>query len=172
VFQAADTPFYINCGNNKIFHRLAEQVLEMPELAKDPVLADRDGRIARRAELFQILEEAFIQQPWSHWQARMREASIPCGEVRSVGEALRSPEGRERELVSRVAHPELGWLPNIRLPLRFSETPVADPVPAPLVGEHSREILIQTLGYSESEASALVASGAVYSRAMTKISPN
>ena len=89
-----------------------------------------------------------------------------------MGEALRSPEGRERELVSRVAHPELGWLPNIRLPLRFSETPVADPVPAPLVGEHSREILIQTLGYSESEASALVASGAVYSRAMTKISPN
>jgi crotonobetainyl-CoA:carnitine CoA-transferase CaiB-like acyl-CoA transferase len=164
VFQASDKSFYINCGNNKIFHRLAAQVLEMPELASDPVLADRNGRIARRAELFKILDEAFARHPWTHWQERMRSASIPCGEVRTVGETLRSPEGRERQLVSRVPHAELGWLPNIRLPIKFSKTPVADPVAAPLVGEHSKQILSETLGYSASQIAQLIQSGAVQQR--------
>jgi len=163
VFKAADGAFYINCGNNKIFHRLASQVLEMPELAADPVLADRNGRIARREELFRILDEAFIRHPWSYWQQRMRAASIPCGEVRSVGEALRSAEARERKLVSRLEHPELGWLPNISLPFRFSRTPIDDPSPAPRIGEHSRDILTGVLGYAEDDVNALLGTGVVYS---------
>ncbi|PXW28677.1 CaiB/BaiF CoA transferase family protein [Paraburkholderia caballeronis] len=163
VFQAADAAFYINCGNNKIFNRLVTQVLEMPELGADPVLADRNGRIARRAELFRILDDAFAKQPWSHWQQRMRTASIPCGEVRTVGEALRSAEARERRLVSRIDHPELGWLPNISLPFRFHGTPIADPAPAPGIGEHTREILGDMLGYPAEAVGALLQSGAAYS---------
>lgn len=165
VFQAADKSFYINCGNNKIFHRLAEQVLEMPELAADPVLADRNGRIARRNELFKVLGEAFARHPWSYWRTRMRNASIPCGEVRTVGEALRSPETRERALVTRVRHPDLGWVPNISLPFRFSETPLCDPVPAPLVGQQSREIMATTLGYSAKQIDRLMVSGAAFEHA-------
>lgn len=164
VFQAADKAFYINCGNDKIFYRLAQQVLEMPELAADPVLADRNGRIERRAELFKVLNDAFAKHPWEHWRARMRTASIPCGEVRTVGEALRSAEARERGLVTRIEHPELGWLPNIALPFRFSETPVCDPVPAPLVGEQTREILQRELGYDEDRIDQLLADGTVYAR--------
>ncbi|WP_250502447.1 CoA transferase [Caballeronia sp. AZ7_KS35] len=163
VFKASDKAFYINCGNNKIFQRLANQVLEMPELANDPVLADRNGRIARRAELFEILDKAFAQHPWSHWQQRMRAASIPCGEVRSVGEAIRSMEARERKLVTRLEHPELGWLPNVSLPFRFSETPVADPRPAPGIGENSHAVLTEVLGYDAATAAALIESGSVYS---------
>ncbi|MFM0648536.1 CoA transferase [Paraburkholderia sediminicola] len=163
VFKASDKAFYINCGNNKIFHRLANQVLEMPELANDPVLADRNGRIARRAELFKVLDEAFAKFPWSHWQQRMRAASIPCGEVRSVGEAIRSAEAQERKLVTRVEHPDLGWLPNVALPFRFSGTPVEDPRPAPRIGEHSFNVLTEVLGYDVEAASGLLERGAVYS---------
>ncbi|MDR8731464.1 MULTISPECIES: CaiB/BaiF CoA transferase family protein [Burkholderia] len=162
VFEASDKAFYINCGNNKIFHRLVAQVLEMPELGADPILADRNGRIAKRAELFKVLDEAFIQHPWSYWQKRMRDASIPCGEVRTVGEAIRSAEARERGLVSRVHHQELGWLPNVALPFRFGGTPVADPVPAPRVGEHSGQILRDSLGYSSARIEELVRAGVVY----------
>jgi crotonobetainyl-CoA:carnitine CoA-transferase CaiB-like acyl-CoA transferase len=166
VFQAADKAFYINCGNNKIYQRLARQVLARPDLADDPVLADRNGRIARRTELFKILDEAFAQQPWSYWQQRMRAASIPCGEVRSVGEALRSAEARESGIVNRVHHPEMGWLPNVSLPFRFEKTPIADPVPAPLVGQHTREILTEVLGYEPAAIDALVCSGAAYATAV------
>ncbi|MBK4737373.1 CaiB/BaiF CoA transferase family protein [Noviherbaspirillum pedocola] len=159
VFQAADKPFYINCGNDKIFQRLAARVLERPDLANDPVLADRNGRMGRREELFSILNDAFEQQPWSYWQPRMREASIPCGEVRTVGEALRSKEARERGIVSRIRHSTLGWLPNISLPIRYSRTPVVDPKPAPLIGEHTLEILRDTLGYDVDRVEQLLQAG-------------
>lgn len=164
VFNAADKSFYINCGNDKIFQRLMRNVIERPDLADDPVLADRNGRIARRSELFGILNDAFAREPWRHWQERMRAAGIPSGEVRSVGEALRSPEARERKIVSRIRHPRFGWLPNVALPIRYSATPLADPVAAPGIGQHTAEVLQQVLGYDEMKIARLAQDGVVDSK--------
>jgi len=161
VFMASDKPFYINCGNDAIFQRLMIQVLERPDLAADPQLSDRNGRIAQREPLFKVLNEAFAQQPWSYWGPRMRAASIPCGQVRTVGEALRSEEARERKVVSRIPHPAVGWVPNVALPIRYSGTPLADPRPAPAVGEHTDEVLRDTLGYDDARIAALRAGGAL-----------
>jgi crotonobetainyl-CoA:carnitine CoA-transferase CaiB-like acyl-CoA transferase len=160
VFQSQDKPFYINCGNDKIFHRLMAQVLERPDLANDPVLSDRNGRMARRDEIFSLLNEAFALQPWSYWQPRMRAASIPCGEVRNVGDAIRSPEARARNLVTRIPHPDVGWLPNVALPIRYSGTPMVDPVAPPFVGQHTDEVLRGTLGYGDERMAALRHGGA------------
>jgi crotonobetainyl-CoA:carnitine CoA-transferase CaiB-like acyl-CoA transferase len=161
VFMSQDKPFYLNCGNDKIFQRLARQVLDRSDLADDPVYADRNGRMAQRASLFDQLNDLFAKHPWSHWEARMREARIPCGEVRSIGDALRSPVARERQLITRIEHPVLGWIPNVRLPIRYSDTPLADPRPAPAVGQHTAELLSQLLGYDEQRIEALRASGAL-----------
>lgn len=159
VFQASDQGFYINCGNDKIFQRLAEQVLERPDLAADPELSHRNGRIAQREELFRILGEIFALQPWAYWQSRMRAAQIPCGEVRSVSQALRSPEAQERRIVTYIPHPTVGQLPNIAQPIRFQKTPVVDPVPAPDLGQHTDEVLREVLGYSTEHISTLRRAG-------------
>jgi crotonobetainyl-CoA:carnitine CoA-transferase CaiB-like acyl-CoA transferase len=160
VFQAEDASFYINCGNDKIFQRLMSQVIERPDLATAEVYATPPDRIRRRDELFAILGEAFAQKPWSHWQARMRAAGVPCGQVRTVGEAIRSPEARERKLVTRIPHPTTGWVPNVRLPIRYSRTPVADPVAAPAVGQHTSEVIREILGYDGDRLARLSEAGA------------
>ncbi|MDF3839924.1 CoA transferase [Cupriavidus basilensis] len=160
VFRSKDRSFFINSGNDKIFQRLMRQVLNLPEVAADPAYATGRDRIARRGELFALLDEAFAQQPWDHWKARMREAGVPCGEVRTVGEALRSPEARERGMVTRIPHPELGWVPNVSLPIRYSGTPLADPVLAPQVGEHTTEVLADWLGYDRERLAQLAQAGA------------
>ena len=160
VFQASDCAFYINSGNDKIFQRLMAQVIERPDLAEAPQYATGATRSLRREELFAILGEAFAMQPWSHWQARMRAAGVPCGQLRSVGEAMRSPEARERRLVTRIPHPTVGWVPNMALPIRYSRTPVADPVAAPTVGQHTAEVLRETLGYDAARIARLAEAGA------------
>jgi crotonobetainyl-CoA:carnitine CoA-transferase CaiB-like acyl-CoA transferase len=160
VFMSRDKPFYINCGNDKIFQRLARQVLDRSDLADDPAYKDRDGRMERRDQLFDMMNALFTSQPWSYWQPRMRAAQVPCGEVRTVGEAVRSPEVRERQVVTRVPHQVLGWVPNVRLPIQYSETPLVDPRPAPAVGEHTREILSE-LGYDDEQVNRLRGSGAL-----------
>jgi crotonobetainyl-CoA:carnitine CoA-transferase CaiB-like acyl-CoA transferase len=170
VFQAQDGAFYINCGNDKIFQRLMSQVIDRADLASAEVYATGPDRIRRRDELFAILGEAFAQQPWSHWQPRMRAAGVPCGQVRTVGEAIRSPEARERKLVTRIPHPQAGWIPNVRLPIRYSRTPVADPVAAPSVGQHTDEVIREILGYDEDRLARLSEAGAFGDQARPRAS--
>jgi crotonobetainyl-CoA:carnitine CoA-transferase CaiB-like acyl-CoA transferase len=160
VFQASDCAFYINCGNDKIFQRLMAQVIDRPDLASSELYATPPDRIKRRDELFAILGDTFSQQPWSYWQSRMREAGVPCGKVRTVGEAIRSPEARERGIVTRIPHDVLGWVPNISLPIRYSHTPVVDPVAAPAVGQHTETVLRELLGYDDKRLARLGEAGA------------
>lgn len=160
VFQAKDCAFYINCGNDKIFQRLMSQVLDREDLASAETYATGADRIGRRDELFALLGEAFAQQPWVHWQARMRAAGVPHGEVRSVGDAIRSPEARERRIVTRIPHDRVGWVPNISLPIRYSGTPIADPVAAPAVGQHTESVLRELLGYDDRRMASLAEAGA------------
>jgi crotonobetainyl-CoA:carnitine CoA-transferase CaiB-like acyl-CoA transferase len=160
VFQAQDRSFYINCGNDKIFQRLMSQVIDRADLASAEIYATGANRIRRRDELFAILNEAFARHPWPHWQSRMRAAGVPCGLLRTVGEAIRSPEARERALVTRIPHPKLGWVPNVKLPIRYSQTPVVDPVAAPDVGQHTEEVLRGVLGYGDDRLKDCGAGGA------------
>ncbi|MFZ3117695.1 MAG: CoA transferase, partial [Variovorax sp.] len=92
VFMSQDKPFYINCGNDKIFQRLFEQVLDRPDLANDPVLSQRTKRLEQRERIFAVMDEAFAKQPWSHWAPLLRAANVPHGQVRTLGEALASDE--------------------------------------------------------------------------------
>jgi crotonobetainyl-CoA:carnitine CoA-transferase CaiB-like acyl-CoA transferase len=160
VFQASDQAFYINCGNDKIFQRLASQVIGRQDLADDPQLKDRNGRIARREDLFAELNAEFGKQPWAHWQQRMREAQIPCGLVRTVGEAMRSPEASARRLVTHIPHPTLGQVPNIASPIRYARTPLADPVAAPDIGQHTADVLHEVLGCDDARIGELAQAGA------------
>jgi crotonobetainyl-CoA:carnitine CoA-transferase CaiB-like acyl-CoA transferase len=160
VFQAKDCAFYINCGNDKIFQRLMSQVIDRPDLASSDLYATPPDRIRRREELFAILGDAFAQHAWSHWQSRMREAGVPCGKLRTVGEAIRSPEARERGIVTRIPHDKLGWVPNVSLPIRYSHTPVVDPVAAPAVGQHTERVLRDLLGYDSERLARLAEAGA------------
>jgi crotonobetainyl-CoA:carnitine CoA-transferase CaiB-like acyl-CoA transferase len=160
VFQASDHTFYINCGNDKIFQRLMAHVIERPDLVAAEIYATGPDRIRRRDELFAILGEVFEKHPWSYWQSRMRAAGVPCGQVRTVGQAIRSPEARERQLVTRIPHPQTGWVPNLALPIRYSRTPVVDPVAAPAVGQHTREVLRDLLGCDEGHLARLAEAGA------------
>jgi crotonobetainyl-CoA:carnitine CoA-transferase CaiB-like acyl-CoA transferase len=160
VFEAADGPFYINCGNDKIFQRLVSQVVERPDLAADPDLQRRDGRLARRDFLFAELGRSFKEQPWTHWQARMRRAQIPCGEVRTVGQAMRSDEARARRVVTHIEHPVLGHVANVASPIRFGATPMADPRPAPNIGQHTEEVLREVLGWGDDRIKESAGAGA------------
>jgi len=161
VFESKDKPFYINCGNDKIFIRLFEQVLERPDIAHDPILSQRANRLKHREHLFSIMNEVFGTQPWSYWQPRLRAAAVPHGQVRTLGEALASDEARSRGLVYRIPHPVKGWIPNVASPLRLARTPVVEPKAAPAVGADTTDILKNVLHYDEARIQALRDGGAL-----------
>ena len=160
VFMSSDKPFYINCGNDKIFQRLFEQVLERPDLAHDAELSQRNHRLKRREEIFSIMNEAFALQPWDYWVPRLRAANVPHGQVRTLGEALASDEARSRGIVTRIPHPVKGWIPNIASPVRLARTPAIEPKAAPAVGADTQEVLRDVLRYDPDQIATLRALGA------------
>ena len=158
-FMAADKPFYINCGNDRIYQRLCSDVLERPDLCVHPHFSKRELRMEHRDELYDTLQAVFGTQPWSYWQERLLKAQVPSAEIKTVPDALRSEEARSLDLVSRVPHPKLGSIPHVRLPLRMEGTPSVDPLPAPSVGENTDDVLANTLGYDTARIAALRAAG-------------
>lgn len=160
VFHASDRSFYINSGNDNIFQRLMTQVLERSDVAANPIYATGPLRSQNREQLFALLEGDFGKHPWTYWQSKMRTAGVPCGLVRTVGEAIRSAEARDHELVTQIDHPMLGKVPNVRLPIRYGMTPLADPVAAPSVGQHTEEVLKSVLGLDVERVARLSQAGA------------
>src|ERR1700731_1030927 len=140
VYEASDAPFYIACANDRLYRRLVIEVLGRPDLASGE-FGDRRSRTANKEKLRAILTGIFVQDLRESWVAKMKSANIPVGYLRTVQEAFDSPEVRERHRISQIPHPTAGSVPNIESPIHLSLTPVVDPVAAPLLGEHTKEVL-------------------------------
>jgi formyl-CoA transferase len=159
VYEASDAPFYIACANDRLYRRLVTEVLGRPDLASGE-FGDRRSRTANKEKLRAILTGIFVQDLRENWVAKMKSANIPVGYLRTVEEAFNSPELRERHRVSQIPHPTAGSVPNIESPINLGLTPAIDPVAAPLLGEHTKEILRKTLGYDDARIAALSEAGA------------
>jgi len=159
VYNASDAPFYIACANDRLYRRLVVEVLGRPDLASGE-FGDRRSRTANRDRLRAILTGIFVQDLRENWVTKMKAANIPVGYLRTVEEAFNSPEVRERHRLSQIPHPAAGFVPNIESPLNLGLTPMIDPVAAPLLGQHTREVLSEKLGYDDARIAALTNAGA------------
>jgi crotonobetainyl-CoA:carnitine CoA-transferase CaiB-like acyl-CoA transferase len=92
--------------------------------------------------------------------ARLQAANVPAGPMRTLAEAFASPEMAARGLARSLPHGTVGSVPNIGPPVRFSHTPTATPVPAPALGQHTKIVLSEVLGYDTARCTALAAGGA------------
>jgi crotonobetainyl-CoA:carnitine CoA-transferase CaiB-like acyl-CoA transferase len=159
AFETATGQIYLACANDRTFQRLARDVLLDPALADDPAYATSAGRRDNQQRLIADIRLRLKQLDRDTWLARMHEAGVPCGAIRTVGEAMDAPEIRELGLVSGIAHPTLGTIPNVGLGMHFSQTPVADPVAAPLLGADTDAVLRDVLGYAAERIAELRAQG-------------
>jgi crotonobetainyl-CoA:carnitine CoA-transferase CaiB-like acyl-CoA transferase len=160
VYEASDGPLYMACANDRLYRRLVTEVLERPDLITDPEFATRKARTANKEKLRAIIASVFAGDQLENWIAKMKKANIPVGYLRTVEQGFNAPEARERHRLSQIPHPTAGSVPNIETPLNMALTPSVDPVAAPLLGEHTKDVLRKTLGYDEHRIAALAEAGA------------
>jgi crotonobetainyl-CoA:carnitine CoA-transferase CaiB-like acyl-CoA transferase len=161
VFYCSDGPLYVACANDRTYQRLVIDVLGMPELAEHPDYRTNSQRIANAGALTARLKEAFARVGSREATLeKARRAGVPMGLVRTIEEGFTSPEIMARGMLSEIPHPTAGKVPNVAAPFRFMGTPLADPVAAPLLGQHRDEILTGTLNYDDGEIARLAGEGA------------
>lgn len=147
LFDTADDPIALAVGNDGQFRRLCADVLGDDVLAGDPRFATNVDRVANRTVLIETLSRAFASRTSADLMAAMDAAGIPVGRVNTVSQAFRAPETRARGAVVTLPHPVIGEMQAVASPFVMSGTPVAEPAAPPLLGQHTRSILTEVLGW-------------------------
>lgn len=159
AFRTADGWITVGAANQKNWERMLA-VVGAHELANDQRFSSNHGRMQNLAALEDILNDHFSRQSSADWLERLETAGVPAGPVLDVGEMHRDPQTLAREMVVETEHPKAGPVKAIGLPIKFSETPGGITRPAPLLGQHSREVLSEA-GYDDKAIDAMLNSGAV-----------
>lgn len=151
TFETADGGIVIAVGNDHQFGILCRDLLGRSDLVSDPRFATNAARVENRELLIPLLKPLIAAHPSDWWLANLKQAKVPCGAVRPMTAALAAPETIARSMVQSVVHARAGTVPLIGSPLKLEGTPVVSPQAPPMLGEHSREVLSELLGYSEEQ---------------------
>ncbi|MXZ03267.1 MAG: CoA transferase [Chloroflexi bacterium] len=154
MYETEDGHVILAAGNDNMWPRVCE-ALEHPEWLNDPRFATRDDR----TENVDVLEEGISE--WLKLRSTKQAVedlsahSIPCAPVNTTEQAANEPQLHEREIMMEVPDPVAGTMWVSGKSIKFSRTPMVVGS-APTVGQHTREVLTELLGYSNEEAQALV----------------
>ncbi len=127
-------------GNQRLWGQFCEAIGE-PSLRTDPRFATNTDRMQHRDALKMVLQKNLKQLTRDELINRLRAYAVPCGQVRTVAEALADPQLAAREMVVELAHPDLGPIRALGNPIKLSRTPAVLQLAPPRLGEHTAEVL-------------------------------
>ena len=130
------------------------KAIDRPDLLDDPRFVTTDMRQQHRQELTPLLDEAFASRNYDDWETRLRENDLKYGPVLSPLDVITDPQALANDFFTEIDQPEVGPMKLINTPIKFCQDPASIRGPAPLLGQHTEEILL-SLGYSSQEIQKL-----------------
>jgi len=159
AIRCADGYVTLGAANDRIFARLCD-LLGHPEWLQRAEFATNASRVTNRALLADAIEAITRQQPRAHWLAVFDANDVPCGPINDYAQVFADPQVQARQMMVETDHPTLGRTRTLGSPIKMSSTPPDVTRRAPLLGEHTEQVLRET-GYSHEEIAALRAANAI-----------
>lgn len=156
--RAADRHFVIGAANPKLWAALCD-VIGRPDLLADSRFTDNAARIRNRAALIPEIEAEFARKPAAEWVEALLAAGVPAAPIFTYDEALSSEQAVARDMVLEIDHPVEGRVKALGFPVKLSGTPQQVRYPAPLLGQHTDEVLGE-FGFDAATVVRLRAQGA------------
>jgi crotonobetainyl-CoA:carnitine CoA-transferase CaiB-like acyl-CoA transferase len=148
---------YLSANTPHFWESLCDMV-GLPEMAKDP----RYDTIRKRAEQIDVivpkLREALAARTALEWE-QLLDTRVPCAAARPVEDMFDHPQVLAQDMITEVEHPKVGRYKLMQKPIHFSATPCGKPYAAPLLGQHTEEVLKEA-GFSDAEVTTLLERGA------------
>ncbi|GAB4275986.1 MAG: CaiB/BaiF CoA-transferase family protein [Deferrisomatales bacterium] len=157
--EAADGYLIVAIGNDALWRKFC-RLVGREELAEQAAYRTNRERTENWESLEPVLAEIFAGRTVAQWLELLEGAGVPCGPINTVDRVVADPQIRARGMVVEVDHPVAGKTKMAGCPIKLSAAPERwEPSPAPLLGEHSREVLGGLLGLTEAEIDALEEEG-------------
>lgn len=159
AFRTRDGWVNIGGANQSNYERLVG-VLDIPGLADDERFKSNAGRMKHRGVLVDILTSRLVERTTNEWLTIFDEIGLPSGPVLEVPQAVAHEQALARGMIVETTHPVAGRMRGLGLPIHFSDGRTQSPVPAPLLGQHTAEVL-REYGFSDARIGALKDEGAI-----------
>lgn len=137
--------------------------LERPEWLTDPRYLTQALRTRNKDQRYGDMAEVFKTRPSAYWLEALDKNDVPNAPVLRRGEVFEHPQVVNNQTIHELDQPDVGLIRQARPAARFEKSPTAAPRPAPILGQHSEEILVE-LGYDREKIDAMTASGVVVAR--------
>ena len=160
AFACKEGHVIVAVGNDTQFADFC-RVLERPELARDERFAISAQRVRHRDELIPVVADIMRRRTMHDWIARMESANVPCGPINTIPQVFDNPHVVQRRIKQTLPHPLGVDMPLLANPIRFGGTPIRHEQPAPMLGQHTDEVLAGLLDKSPGAIAGLRASGVV-----------
>ena len=163
AFPTKDGWIVIAAGNDSLWKRLCK-VLSLPELADDELFDSNAKRTQNRSKLVPILEEKLKEETTSSWLASLGDQEVPCSPINTIDQIVNDPVIAYRRMIATVEQPGAGPVRIASSPFKMSVTPGEVYSHAPLLGEHTAEVLRDVLNYHEDAIKDLREKKAVFTK--------
>lgn len=140
AIRCADGYITVGAANDRTFQGLCD-ALAHAEWAREADFADNASRVTHRAALADRIESVMATEPRDYWLARLQTHGVPCGPINNYADVMEDPHILARDLVVDTDHPTLGRIKTLGTPVKLSDTPLTPGRPAPMLGQHTDEVL-------------------------------
>ena len=160
AMRVRDGYMVLGCANQRTWERFCSEVIERPDLLEDPRFLTNLDRGTNVEALEEVLEGILADHDRAFWLQRCDQAGVPAGPINDFDQAMHDEHYLARGMVQEMDHPVMGRMKTIGFPTKFSATPLEIRMPAPLLAQHTDEVL-QDLGMSAAEIDELRRQGGV-----------
>jgi CoA:oxalate CoA-transferase len=159
-FQTMDSWIIAAIGTDALWAKYCT-VIDREDLTDDPKYKTNPLRTENKKELISILDVEMAKKTTKEWEGIFENAGLPYSPIYNMKEICEDEHIAHRKMLVEIDQPKIGKMKIAGSPIRLSETPGEVYAPAPLLGEHSEEVLREILGYSEEEVGNLMEEGVI-----------
>jgi len=159
IYPTANTSFFLAVVEPPHWQTLCE-VLGRADLYQRQSFSEA-RREAVEGKLGQVLAETFAAKTTEEWLSLLDAAGVPCAPVLPLPPLFSDEHIAANELLATHTHPQWGEVRQTGILSKFSRTPATLPYVAPLLGQHTTEVLQEVAGYGPERIARLLNAGVI-----------
>lgn len=145
-YTAKDGFVIVGAGNDRLWEKLCTTIDRM-DLFKHPKFDTNPNRTQNVKELAVELNKTLKEKTIAEWITILEAVGVPCAPINTIDKIVNDPQIKAREMIVEVEHPVAGKLKMPNVPFKMSKTPGGVTAPAPLLGQHTNELLNEMFGW-------------------------